>query len=524
MNDAPEAASARPPSLPANVSPTGAGSRLQGGSLRLFQVAGIEVWLHWSWFLFALLRLQSDGSDDGFGLARYHAQVWYAIEYVALFAIVLLHEFGHVLACRMVGGIANRIVLWPLGGIAYVDPPGRPGAFLWSIAGGPLVNVLLVAPTLGFWQVCRAAGWQEAAPDLYRFAVSLAWINGYLLVFNVLPVYPLDGGKILQALLWFVMGRARSLMAAAAVGLLTALALLVGAIVARSLVWEVMAGFGLVFSLVGVQAARGLLRMRDAPRQKDAACPDCKAAAPVGNFWACLRCFRPFDVFATGGTCPNCGTPLAQVFCPECGRSRPYVEWLGPGAAPPAPAPPQTLAEPPTVGARVVCGLIFAIVSLLLCGFPNMESQPLGLVIWTAGGAILGAMSAGTLSRGWKTGQARKKLRGTWRLVEEDGQPIADGPTRSLILTTVSYEERMGDKRDGGGVCWTDPLAQPPAISLTPKTGPDAGQPRPGIYRREAGTLTLCLASVGQPRPTTFEGRPGVQQVRVYRRGNKAGA
>jgi Zn-dependent protease len=56
----------------------------------------------------------------------------------------LFHEFGHALACRQVGGQADLIVLWPLGGVAYVSPPPRPGALLWRIAAGPLVNVLLV--------------------------------------------------------------------------------------------------------------------------------------------------------------------------------------------------------------------------------------------------------------------------------------------------------------------------------------------------------------------------------------------
>ena len=59
----------------------------------------------------------------------------------------MMHEFGHALACRQVGGQANRIVLWPLGGIAFVSPPPRAGAMLWSIAAGPLVNLLL-APIL----------------------------------------------------------------------------------------------------------------------------------------------------------------------------------------------------------------------------------------------------------------------------------------------------------------------------------------------------------------------------------------
>src|SRR5437588_8306621 len=149
--------SRRPPGAP----PTSPDARIQRGSIRLFRVAGIDVFLHWSWFFFALLRLQSTRANDPFDFVHYQAQVWYAVEYLALFGLVLLHEFGHVLACRSVGGIANCIVLWPLGGIALVDPPARPGALLWSIVAGPLVNALLIVPTAGFWLVCRAAGLED---------------------------------------------------------------------------------------------------------------------------------------------------------------------------------------------------------------------------------------------------------------------------------------------------------------------------------------------------------------------------
>ena len=67
----------------------------------------------------------------------YSLIAWNILEYLALFVIVMLHEFGHVLACRQVGGRANRIVLRPLGGIIYVQPPQRPGATLWSITAAP---------------------------------------------------------------------------------------------------------------------------------------------------------------------------------------------------------------------------------------------------------------------------------------------------------------------------------------------------------------------------------------------------
>src|SRR5213083_2495330 len=130
------------------------------GSVRLFQFAGINVFLHWSWFLVAVFEI--NGSTR-----RYSSLTWNVIEYLALFLIVMLHEFGHALACRQVGGNANRIVLWPLGGVAYVDPPPRPGATLWSIAAGPLVNVALVPILTGLGFLSRNMGWSAAMPNAH---------------------------------------------------------------------------------------------------------------------------------------------------------------------------------------------------------------------------------------------------------------------------------------------------------------------------------------------------------------------
>jgi Zn-dependent protease len=130
-------------------------TRPSQGSFRLFRLAGIDVYLHWSWLLAAVVLIS-------FRKGSYGSPVWNVAEYLALFGIVLLHEFGHSLACRSVGGQADTIVLWPLGGIAFVAPPPRPGAVLWSIAAGPLVNVLLVPVTVGaFLGVPRLAGRQR---------------------------------------------------------------------------------------------------------------------------------------------------------------------------------------------------------------------------------------------------------------------------------------------------------------------------------------------------------------------------
>ena len=107
---------------------------IRRNAIRLFRFNGIDLSLHWSWFLIAAYEISNRQR-------AYSSITWNILEYLALFLIVMLHEFGHALACRQVGGIANQIVLWPLGGVAYVNPPQRPGATLWSIAAGPLVNV-----------------------------------------------------------------------------------------------------------------------------------------------------------------------------------------------------------------------------------------------------------------------------------------------------------------------------------------------------------------------------------------------
>src|SRR5205809_3337787 len=143
-----------------------------GGTIRLFKFSGITVYLHFSWFLIAAYEFSRR-------TGVYSSMVWAAFEYLALFAIVLLHEFGHALACRQTGGRAEQIVLWPLGGIAFVDPPRRPGAMLWSIAAGPLVNVLLI-PVL--WLALRVFAFAASEqPDLFLLVYQVGQINFLLL-------------------------------------------------------------------------------------------------------------------------------------------------------------------------------------------------------------------------------------------------------------------------------------------------------------------------------------------------------
>jgi Zn-dependent protease len=297
------------------------------GTIRLFRFSGIDVFLHWSWFLVAAYEIQTRKGS-------YSSVTWNVLEYLALFLIVMIHEFGHALACRQVGGRADRIVLWPLGGVAYVDPPPRPGATLWSIAAGPLVNVVLLPILFVAVVVGRSSSWAETMPDVYQLVRAVSFINLGLLIFNILPIYPLDGGQILRSLLWFVLGRARSLMVAAIIGLI-GVVVFIGLALWRQDVWlGAIALFMLMSCWGGLKQAQALSQFAKLPRRDGFACPACKTAPPVGEFWTCGKCGQQFDTFATRAVCPRCGTQFSQTKCLDCGAAHPMNDWMAGSFAP----------------------------------------------------------------------------------------------------------------------------------------------------------------------------------------------
>ena len=297
------------------------------GSVRLFRFSGIDVFLHWSWFVVALFEINGRNRS-------YSSISWNIAEYLALFLIVMLHEFGHALACRQVGGVANRIVLWPLGGVAYVDPPPRPGATLWSIAAGPLVNVALIPVLLGLAYLSRDMGWNHTFPNFHALLRAIWVIDLGLLIFNMLPIYPLDGGQILRSLLWFVLGRARSLMAATILGMVGIVGFIGIAVWLQSVWLGVISAFMLLNCWGGLKHARALARIAKLPRRSGFACPRCKAEPPLGDFWKCPSCQQPFDTFQSGGSCPVCGARFAVTQCLDCGASHPIGEWAAANIAP----------------------------------------------------------------------------------------------------------------------------------------------------------------------------------------------
>ena len=161
--------------------------------------------------------------------------------YGLLFLLVLLHEFGHCYGCRRTGGEATEILLWPLGGLASVNPTPEPRAHMVTTLAGPAVNVVLgtlTAVVLVIW-----LGGLGAVPinPLSTLPVdSSLWgemntaqvwtarffsLNYMLVLFNLLPIFPFDGGRVLQVALWPRKGYEQSLLIATGVGMAGAVAL-----------------------------------------------------------------------------------------------------------------------------------------------------------------------------------------------------------------------------------------------------------------------------------------------------------
>jgi len=189
-------------------------SRFRNAGIRVGRLFGIEIWLHWFLLIIVGIRLISlllahgIERDDGISPDVYgHPLGNWACAGGALLLSVLLHELGHCWFARRQGGTPDRVVLWPLGGLAECDAPNFPGTQFWVHAGGLLTSLALavVAGT-----ACAVVGWSlvpygeaDGAVFLSRlFVQSLFLVNTVLFVFNLVPCWPLDGGKILHTFLW----------------------------------------------------------------------------------------------------------------------------------------------------------------------------------------------------------------------------------------------------------------------------------------------------------------------------------
>lgn len=183
-------------------------------SWKVGRVAGIDLYLHPTFFLLLAVAYLLDG---GLMAVAFTA---------AIFGCVLLHEYGHALTARRYGIATRDITLYPIGGVARLERmPRAPGAELLITLAGPATNLAIAAGlglVLGLGMLLEPGG----EPTLVgRFAQMLMVVNVLLAVFNLIPAFPMDGGRVLRALLSAGVGRLRATEVAAGVGQALALAI-----------------------------------------------------------------------------------------------------------------------------------------------------------------------------------------------------------------------------------------------------------------------------------------------------------
>jgi Zn-dependent protease len=185
---------------------------------KLGKAFGIGIFVHWSFLLLPVWVFFSHlGEGPDVGLALYMVTL-----ILALFGCVVLHELGHALKARRFGIATRRITLYPIGGVASLERMSeRPAEELWIALAGPAVNVVIAA-ALG--AVLFLSGGPAPFEDHFTslsgrtFLTDLMFCNVALVVFNLLPIFPMDGGRVFRALLSLFLGRLRATEIAAAVG------------------------------------------------------------------------------------------------------------------------------------------------------------------------------------------------------------------------------------------------------------------------------------------------------------------
>lgn len=208
------------------------------GAIRIGRLAGIPVGIHPLWLVIVGLITVSLGSDyypvEAPGLSQDAAYALGMASALTLFAGIIAHEFGHAIVARRNGVEIEEIDLWLLGGVARMrnDAPNARAELRFAIAG-PAVTACLLAAFAAVRFGIGAGGmtdWMRAFLD-YQI-----YVNAAILVFNLLPAFPLDGGRVLRALLWMRSGSREAATATAG---------------------RVGAGCGWAFVALGVMSALG---------------------------------------------------------------------------------------------------------------------------------------------------------------------------------------------------------------------------------------------------------------------------
>lgn len=217
-----------------------------GRSFKIAQVSGIPVKLHWSFILIVLLLIYMSVFKD----LSFPKLFSFCLLFALLFACVLLHELGHVLAARWLNIEARDIILSPVGGLARIEAmEDFPKKEILVALAGPMVNFILALTLFLYLYFIAAGDWNFepysalaylSFPAILYF---LLFINVLLFLFNLLPAFPMDGGRVLRAVLSLKFDSLRATYMASIIGRAFAVMFFIIAFVGRHYALTVISAF-----------------------------------------------------------------------------------------------------------------------------------------------------------------------------------------------------------------------------------------------------------------------------------------
>jgi len=195
-------------------------------SLKIAKLAGIDIFIHFTFFILltwvAFIQWKLNGS-----IGASFSGIAFIL---AIFGCVVLHELGHALAARKYGIRTKDIILLPIGGVARLEKiPTQPVQELWVALAGPAVNVVIAALLAVYlWIINTLTPDNQLTMTTAAFVERIIGVNVFLILFNLIPAFPMDGGRVLRALLATRLAYIRATRISA--GLAQAIALLFGTI------------------------------------------------------------------------------------------------------------------------------------------------------------------------------------------------------------------------------------------------------------------------------------------------------
>ena len=200
------------------------------GTFKIAKLFGIPVMLHWSFLLLVPFGVYYSQALE---LTGQEVQ-WWSLLSVSVVTCILFHEIGHALIAKRYGVETQDIILFPIGGMARLNRlPDKPVQELLVALAGPMMNVLIAALLFPFfWFLTRPYLVLHDIPspeniddNFFLFLPLLLFLNLLLAVFNLIPAFPMDGGRILRALLSIKWGRVKATKVAVVIGLVVAVGL-----------------------------------------------------------------------------------------------------------------------------------------------------------------------------------------------------------------------------------------------------------------------------------------------------------